>query len=256
MIDEKVHKINLGQAHLWYVSPDEYYDEESLDYFNNILSEEDKSQLKKFIFPKDRHLYLVAHAFLRTCLSKYADVKPEEWIFYRTDNGKPFTDYSINSLPLTFNLSHTAGMIVCIITLEHPAGVDVERIRPDKNMTGIAERFFAAEELQDIKALPAEEQHKRFYEYWTLKESFIKAKGDGLSIGLDSFYFIIDNNCPIRIFFRKDLQEDPGNWRFFNFMITENYICSVAVRSMNDPVELCIPQNNGALTFPVKTKHS
>lgn len=252
MANEKIYMLNPGQVHLWYISPDESFDDESLNYFHSILSVEEKTQLEKFIFPKDRHLYLVAHAFLRTCLSKYADVKPEEWFFYKNDNGKPFIDYSINSLPLTFNLSHTGGMIVCIITLKHLAGVDVERIRPDKKKTGIAERFFSGEEFRDLQSLSAEAQHRRFYEYWTLKESFIKAKGDGLSMGLDSFHFRIDNESSIRISFSKDLQEDPGNWRFFIYMITENYICSAAVKSMNDPVELCIHQNNPLLTYPTK----
>jgi 4'-phosphopantetheinyl transferase len=231
--------IDVNQAHLWRVNPESIKDDGVLRSFVTMLSNEERERQRKFIFEKDRHLYLVAHAFVRFCLSRYADVEPERWIFRKNRYGKPFIDNSIYGLPLQFNLSHTHGYITCAITVQHQVGVDVERIEWDESKMGIAERYFSNVEYDDLRSLPHNIQAKRFFHYWTLKEAYVKAKGMGLSLPLDSFYFICDEYSP-KIFFRNAMHDRPDGWSFFLNELDDMYMCAVAVECGEIPCALII----------------
>lgn len=83
-----------------------------------------------------------------------------------------------------FNLSHSKDYAVLAVS-DSQVGIDVEHIR--KNRLSVAKRFFCKEEYEDILALPEEEQDKRFLEYWTMKEAYVKYLGTGMSTPFDSF---------------------------------------------------------------------
>ena len=87
---------------------------------------------------------------------------------------------------LRFNISHTDGLIACAVTIGREVGVDVEHI--GRHLThDVAGRFFAADEVTDLRGLPFEDQQRVFFDYWTLKEAYIKARGFGLALPLGEF---------------------------------------------------------------------
>jgi 4'-phosphopantetheinyl transferase len=235
--------IDMHQAHLWFIFPDKVADAGVLSSFYEILSDEEQLQQQRFVFEYDRHRYLVAHAFVRLCLSRYADVKPDQWVFQKNRYGKPHTDYRVNGLPLRFNLSHTNGLIACIVTVGHEVGVDVERIAWNESRMGIAERYFSPEEYDDIASLPLDYRNKRFYNYWTLKEAYIKARGFGLSMPLDTFFFRFDDNAPARISFRDTVHDYPHRWNFYLHELERKYMCAVAIECGDVPVKLVMKEN-------------
>ncbi len=95
--------------------------------------------------------------------------------------GKPF----LTSHPgLFFNISHSGNYVVCA-TAQNEVGIDVERIRRANYL--IAERYFSPAEQQDLFALPLDEQQDYFFTLWTIKESYLKATGQGLALSLDTF---------------------------------------------------------------------
>jgi 4'-phosphopantetheinyl transferase len=98
--------------------------------------------------------------------------------------GKP--EIKDNTTGLRFNLSHNDELIVCAICLNNDIGCDVENLSRKINVNAIAKRFFSTQEAQLIAADPG-----RFFEYWTLKEAFVKATGLGISQGLETFSFHI-----------------------------------------------------------------
>src|SRR6185295_18612851 len=120
----------------------------------------------------------------RTTLSHYAAVDPTAWQFARNRRGRPEISGPLGVAPLRFNLSNTAGLIACLVTLGVDVGVDVEDTHRRGETVRIANRFFSASEVAALEALPPERQRQRFFEYWTLKESYIKARGMGLAIPL------------------------------------------------------------------------
>ena len=94
----------------------------------------------------------------------------------------------------------------------------------------IARRFFAPEEAAAVEARP-----ERFFDYWTLKESYIKARGGGMSIGLSKIAFRLGADG------KASLAAGPAGWRFFRDAPTDMHVCAVAVHAEEgDPLELTI----------------
>ncbi len=98
--------------------------------------------------------------------------------YERDGNGRPY----IPGEEVRFSLSHS-GIYVCCAVSDAPVGVDVEKTRPYKS--GLAARFFSPREAADVTL--AADRESRFLSYWVAKESYTKAKGEGLRMGLGSF---------------------------------------------------------------------
>lgn len=112
---------------------------------------------------------------------------PEEEISYEYgEHGKPrLADKLLEQVGnFEFNLSHSKDYAVLAVS-DKSVGIDVEHIR--KNRLSVAKRFFCRKEYEDILSLPEEEQDKRFLEYWTMKEAYVKYLGTGMSTPFDSF---------------------------------------------------------------------
>ena len=69
-------------------------------------------------------------------------------------------------------------------------------------------------EVNDLKALPDDEQARAFFDYWTLKEAYIKARGFGLALPLADFAFTLAPPAPPQIAFEPALEDDPDTWQF------------------------------------------
>jgi len=135
---------------------------------------------------------------------------------------------------LRFNLSNTRGLVTCAVALEGEIGVDVEVLDRAGGLLEIAERFMAAPESKDIRALPPDAQDLRFFTYWTLKEAYIKARGMGLSIPLDKFWFLLNGEAsassPTRLVMAPEMDDDASGWSFAQFQPTERHLLAVARR--------------------------
>ena len=119
-------------------------------------------------------------------------------------------------------------MVVCALAVDIPVGTDVESLGRKTDL-GVARRFFSPGETAWIKKGRNGEAQKRFTALWTLKEAYIKARGKGLSMALDSAVF--DLSFPGKIAFTG-----PGTgWRFFQFYPGQGHVASVALESL-DPV--------------------
>ncbi len=180
-----------------------------------ILSQHEQERYRRFYFDKDKYLYLVAHYALRRVLAHYLDCPPEAIEFESNDYGRP--EVSQPQTCLRFNLTHTQGLIGIVLTNTIDCGIDVESSHKDRKTFELVNHVFAPQEISAFEQLQGEAQDRRFYQYWTLKEAFIKARGMGLSLALDSFYFDGDINTeysPISIDFNESFGEQPSDWFF------------------------------------------
>lgn len=161
-----------------------------------------------------RRQFLLTRALLRTTLSRYRPHPPQRWRFVANRYGRP----AVAEPPcaLNFNLSHTHGLVVCAVSGGRTVGVDVEYLDRNTDTAGIAERFFSASETAALLALPAAAQRERFFAYWTLKESYMKARGMGLALPLGQFSFELDETGGrIGIRFGPQVDDRPERWRFW-----------------------------------------
>lgn len=225
---------------LWLVHYQEIVDPDLLISLRQLLSSEERCREQRFHFPDDRKRFLVTRATVRTVLSRYAPVAPADWTFAATSYGRPFiTNPHPHAQGLDFNLSHTNGLIVLGICRERKLGVDVENIRARKSSPGIAERFFTSSEYADLIRLPKNLRHERFFEYWTFKESYIKARGQGLSIPLDRFHFSFPQQGRVQFAVDAVLKDDANQWQFWQFRLAAEYLLAVcAERRISEPTAI------------------
>jgi len=152
-----------------------------------LLTADERARAERFVFDADRDISIGARALARTLLLAYAGAaRPGDLAFVFNDHGKPALADTVNGRRLAFNLSHTRGLVACAVAWDTELGVDVETVRDDPPLS-VAQSYFAEPEIDVLQALAPGDRADAFYATWTLKESFIKARGQGLAIPLDSF---------------------------------------------------------------------
>jgi len=201
-----------------------------LDSYQALLSADERERMARFVFDRDRRAFLVTRAHVRTMLSRYAAVAPADWRFVESVHGRPeIFDRPASAPDLRFNISHTDGLIACAVTIGREVGVDVEHI--GRHLThDVAGRFFAPDEVTDLRRLPLEDQERVFFDYWTLKEAYIKARGFGLALPLADFAFKLNPPGPPAITFEPSLEDDPSTWQFMQDWPTPQHRLGLAVR--------------------------
>lgn len=245
--------IELGPAdvHLWTALYGEIDDENLHAAYRELLNETEKGQEPRFHFARDRRRYLVTRALVRTVLSRYLPIEPRNWIFAANEYGRPeIANEEARSSNLTFNLSHTHSLIVLGVTKNRALGVDVENVREREVSIDIADRFFAPPEVAALAAVPPHQRRDRFFEYWTFKESYIKARGMGLSLPLDKFSFHYSNERAVEITIHPDLADDAKRWQFWQFRPTAEYLVAVCTERIGDHLPRFVVRE----TIPMRTE--
>ncbi len=217
-------------VHVWTAAPAAIEAPELLAACEALESEDERARRLSLRFARDRLERLVSVALLRTSLSRYAAVEPQDWRFARGEQGRPELVPGQCEPSLRFNLSHAACLVACAVTIERDVGVDVEWTARRGALVEIAQRFFSATEVGDLQALPPTRRRERFFEYWTLKESYIKARGLGLRIPLSQFSFHLDAGSAPRISFDPRLGDDPAAWQFELHRPTPVHVLAVGAR--------------------------
>jgi 4'-phosphopantetheinyl transferase len=202
-----------------------------LPSYETLLTPDEQQRAGRFLQTADRDRFVIGRALARTMLSQFVDVRPADWPLAIDDRGRPYLASRPSDAPdLRFNLSHTPGLVACAVTVGREVGVDVEHIGRALVHDTIPERFFSAREVSDLRARPDEEQHVMFFDYWTLKESYIKARGLGLALPLGQFSFVFTPGQAPTIQFAPELHDDPSSWQFAQFWPTSDHRMAVAVR--------------------------
>jgi 4'-phosphopantetheinyl transferase len=152
-----------------------------LQYLLKILSEEELERANKFHFEKDRRLYITAHGLQRIILTSFININPKDIIFFKNKYGKPYIKQEQNSRPIRFSLSHSGEMILSGVTFGNEIGVDIEEVKPIKDLSLIINKFATGEEKESFNKVPEAVKLEAFYRWWTQKEALLKFHGLGLS---------------------------------------------------------------------------
>lgn len=228
--------IARGEVHVWIARPDAVSGGDVLSDLLGLLSSDESRRHRRFLRATDRHHFLVAHALTRMTLSRYADVPPANWSFRPVGNGRPEIASPALTSNLRFNLSHTKGLVACAVTLNDDLGLDVENTDRRLNLK-IADHYFSPFEAEQLRTLDASQQRERFFRLWTLKESYIKARGLGLALPLDGFSFRFDGDSP-SVQFADSIDDDPLAWSFHERAVEPHFRLALAVRRSRQQDEL------------------
>jgi 4'-phosphopantetheinyl transferase len=187
---------------------------DTVDACRRLLSVDERVRADHFVFERHQRQYIFAHAMLRLALSHVApEVAPTDWSFAAGRYGRPFVASPRTSSTLHFSLSHADGCVACVVSGHETVGVDVETVSRRVAPLSTALRFFAPEEVETLRRLPEPAATERFFDYWTLKEAYLKARGFGLNLPLDAFAMQVSREA-IEISFKPDIPDDPQGWRF------------------------------------------
>ena len=215
-------ELTLGNndVHLWRASLD--CEEAVLRRLETSLSAEEKSRAAKFVFAADRDHFIAARGILRELLAKYLHDSASAVKITYGRHGKPTLSSSDLDCSLHFNLSHSRGLAVYAFSMRREVGIDLEPIRSDFATEDIAERFFSPAEIKELASLPAPLKAKGFFQCWTRKEAYIKARGEGLQIPLDSFSVALTPGEPEQL-----RSADSARWSLRAFQPAEGYAGAV-----------------------------
>jgi 4'-phosphopantetheinyl transferase len=222
--------LSRDEVHVWTTSPETIADPALLGAYEALESADERERRLRLRLAGHRRERLVSVALVRTTLARYADVEPRAWVFDRNEHGRPDPVLGPGEPPLRFNLSHTSGLVACAVTLDRDIGVDVESVERRCDAPAIAARYFAPAEVEGLRARPAARRRERFFELWTLKEAYVKARGMGLRIPLRRFSFHLGDTHPIRIAFHAGLEDVADDWQFALFRPSPSHMAAVAVR--------------------------
>jgi len=222
--------INLlhQEAHVWFSIPESVQDDKILQGLRDILSREELDRYRRFHFPEDRHQYLVSHALVRESLSKYVDFPAQDWLFSRGEYGRPeIANPGIP--PLRFNLTHTDGLVGCVVTMDDDCGIDTEKITDRHETLKIAERMFTEAEYRELLQLKDRQHLEYFFTRWTLREAYVKARGTGLFLSSHKPGFEIAADNSIAVSFDSGIDNKKERWNFRLLPLSKLHVTAVAL---------------------------
>jgi 4'-phosphopantetheinyl transferase len=190
-----------------------------------VLSADELDRAARFVFEPDRAAFVAARGILRHILAGYLGFEPALLGFHYNDYGKPALAAGLSG-GLTFNLSHSRGIAAVAVAHRRAVGIDVEAYAPDRADAAVARNYFSRREAARFCALPLDQQARGFFNCWTRKEAYIKARGMGLSIPLDSFEVSLTPDEPAALL-RTDPPGDSNDWRIQELDLGANYISAL-----------------------------
>lgn len=225
---ERPISLTSAEIHVWLAFYDQIEDERLHAAYRELLCSEERAQEPRFHFARDRRRYLVTRALVRTVLSRYISIDPKQCTFSPNAYGRPdIVNAEAAAAGLSFNISHTHSLIVLGVTQGRELGIDVENVVARAAPLDVADRYFAPGEVAVLRAAPRHEQQHRFFEYWTFKESYIKARGMGLSLPLDKFGFRYPDDRAVEIAIDAELADDAARWQFWQFRPMPEYLVAL-----------------------------
>jgi len=213
----------MTQIYLSKINPT--LDQQKVTDLLQLISKENREKCHRFKFKEDALRTLYGELIVRHFLWKQFSLENDAIELLKGENGKPY----IKGIPIHFNISHAGDFVVCAFS-EQAIGIDIEQIREIDLKIG--QRFFCQAEYEDLLEQETSDQLDYFYSLWTLKESYIKWLGTGMSTPLDSFCFhVTDTSTSFVDYNRKSVP-------FFKQFFVEGYKLSVCSMSPNFPDQM------------------
>jgi 4'-phosphopantetheinyl transferase len=226
--------LSNDELHVWRASLNQ--DRATILKLSALLSPDERQRAEKYFRSIDRDRFIIARGVLRKVLSTYLHIAPCELRFIYNEYGKPSLSADQNHGALSFNLSHSNSLALYAFTCGRCVGIDIENIREDFATLEIAEQFFSKDEVAALKSLPMDQRTIGFFNCWSRKEAFIKAKGMGVSYPLDRFTVSLAPGGPPALLKVDDDEREVAQWKMYELNPGAGY--AAAMIATKPPVTL------------------
>ncbi len=201
-----------------------------------LLSEDERDRFNGFRKADDRRRGVLGRGMARGLLARYLDAAPAELVFKKNPQGKPQLAGTHQSSGIEFSIAHSGDLVLAAFARGAELGVDVEAIDRAADHEKLARRFFAPEESEALMTLLPADRPAAFMRAWTRKEAYIKARGLGLSIPLDSFHVPLLPGAPCAITWVRDAPGEAAQWQLCDLQPDARHAAALAVRAAEWPV--------------------
>jgi len=218
--------LSIGEIHVWTAHlVDEHRATADL---LPILSREESAQAAQFAFERDRMHFIQAHGIVRQILSNYLDADAATLIFARTHHGKPYLTRRANGPHLEFSVSRSSNCCMLAVQLDHPIGIDVEKVRDRPQAIDIVQSYFTPAESKALSALRGAARRDAFFALWTHKEATVKGLGISLAAHLGRIEFDLDPIGGLRLVAWDGDQSVAHKWSVVRLDPAPGYIAAIA----------------------------
>lgn len=178
-IPTTVPALSFGEVHVWWATCSDV--KSFQPRLRQLLSPHDRARVARMTLPEAREQLICSHGLVQALLAGYLNLPAGDVPMQIGAGGKPSVAATTNRDSVRFNLSHTDHGIVMAFARGREVGVDVETLHRTVRADEVSERFFHADEVARLKAVPEGQRHGQFMRYWTAKEAVLKATGQGLA---------------------------------------------------------------------------
>jgi 4'-phosphopantetheinyl transferase len=220
--------LDADEIHLWRASLDP--PGELVAALRRVLSPDERERVRRLRSSRNRRRVAVSRGLLRRLLAGYAGVAAHELRFSYGPWGKPALAPLPRGMDLRFNVAHSAELIVVAITRARPVGVDVERIRPLRNLERLARRHLSSREWAAFRRVPEARRTEAFFDFWTREEAFCKAMGRGLPLRPQRIEMARVSGRPASVPAVDAAAEEASAWCLRHFEPAPGYVGALAVR--------------------------
>jgi 4'-phosphopantetheinyl transferase len=218
----------IEMAHLWFLETASFSEPAVAQPWLERLEPHERSRYDACQTDSARRDYLGTRALARTALAHYSGEPPESLRFGPDQHARP--ELTWPALPrLFFSLSNTTQLAVGLFAHDHNVGVDVEFMAPI-GAVEIAGCCFSSEELAELSTLGEDARQSKFYQLWTLRESYLKARGVGLTLPLDQVSFRPLASGSVEATFGPAIRDDPAHWQFGLIPLTAHHLVATCIR--------------------------
>ena len=214
-----------SEVHVWCAEVDA--SDAVLHRLEPSLSADERRRADAFRFDRDRRRFVMRRAVLRNLLGQYLGANPNRIALEYGSNGKPALGAPFAERRLHFNLSHSADLAVFAFARDRAVGVDVELMGPLVDLEAIADRYFSPVEKAAMRSVSPSQRLEAFFNAWTRKEAYVKARGEGLARSFDSFDVSLVPGEPARLL--NDADSDVNDrWSLRNLAPAPGFLGAVA----------------------------
>ena len=214
-------QLRSNEVHVWRASLD--VDSTVRERLSAVLSAAEQERAARFAFARDRDRFSVARAILRQLLGGYLREPPQDVVFETLPHGKPILAATARIPSLRFNVSHSHQFALFAFCLEYEVGIDIEKIKPEVAFEGIESHYFSPSERAELEALSRDLRPEGFFLCWARKEAYVKARGEGLKVPLESFSVSLTPGNPAVL-----QSSDKQRWSLYSLDPTAGFVGALA----------------------------